>query len=225
MLLAIPNVLSAAQVAEGRKILEAAEWVDGRVTAGHQGAHVKNNVQLPEGSPASRQVGESILNALRANQLFMSAALPLHVLPPNFNRYTDGQTFGTHIDGSVRVLPNGQRIRTDISCTLFFSAPEDYDGGELIVEDTYGSKSIKLPAGHMILYPSTSLHQVRPVTRGTRLCSFFWLQSMVRDNGNRALLFDMDVAIQRLNAENPKHPSVIALTGVYHNLLRQWAEM
>lgn len=225
MLLAIPNVLTAQQVAEGRKILEAAEWVDGRVTAGHQGAHVKNNVQLPEGSPASRQVGEMIVNALRTSELFMSAALPLHVLPPNFNRYAAGQTFGTHIDGSVRTLPNGQRIRTDISCTLFFSGPDEYEGGELIVEDTYGSKSVKLPAGHMILYPSTSLHQVRPVTRGTRLCSFFWLQSMIRDNGQRALLFDMDVAIQRLNAENPKHPSVIALAGVYHNLLRQWVEM
>jgi len=225
MLLALPNVLTAAQVAEGRKILETAEWVDGRVTAGHQGAHVKNNVQLPEGSPASLKIGEMITAALRASPLFMSAALPLHVLPPNFNRYEAGQTFGTHIDGSVRSLPNGQRIRTDISCTLFFSAPEEYEGGELIVEDTYGSKSVKLPAGHMILYPSTSLHQVRPVTRGTRLCSFFWLQSMIRDNTQRALLFDMDVAIQRLNTENPKHPSVIALTGCYHNLLRQWAEM
>ncbi len=225
MLLAIPNVLTAAQVAEGRKILDAADWVDGRVTAGHQGAHVKDNAQLPEGSPASRQVGEIVLKALQANPLFISAALPLHILPPNFNRYAAGQTFGTHIDGSVRVLPGGQRIRTDISCTLFFAAPEEYDGGELIVEDTYGSKSVKLPAGHMILYPSSSLHQVRPVTRGTRLCSFFWLQSMIRDNGQRAMLFDMDVAIQRLNSENPKHPSVIALTGVYHNLLRQWAEM
>ena len=225
MLLAISSVLTAAQVAEGRKILEAADWVDGRVTAGHQGAHVKNNVQLQEGSPASLQVGEMVMKALRASELFMSAALPLHALPPNFNRYASGQTFGTHIDGSVRTLPNGQRIRTDISCTLFLSGPEEYDGGELIVEDTYGSKSVKLPAGHMILYPSTSLHQVRPVTRGARLCSFFWLQSMVRDNSQRALLFDMDVAIQRLNTENPKHPSVIALTGIYHNLLRQSAEM
>lgn len=225
MLLAIPNVLTAEQVAEGRAILQGAEWVDGRVTAGHQGAHVKNNEQTPEGSPANRQLGEMILGALRTNPLFISAALPLHILPPNFNRYAAGQTFGTHIDGSVRVLPNGQRIRTDVSCTLFFSAPEDYDGGELVIEDTYGAKTVKLPAGHMILYPSTSLHQVRPVTRGARLCSFFWLQSMVRDNGQRALLFDMDVAIKRLNAENPKHPSVIALTGVYHNLLRQWAEM
>jgi len=225
MLLSIPDVLTAPQIAEARKILDAAQWVDGRVTAGHQGAHVKNNVQLPEGSPAARQVGEMIVNALRNSQLFMSAALPLHVLPPMFNRYAEGQTFGTHIDGSVRVLPNGHRIRTDISCTLFLANPEEYDGGELVVEDTYGSKVVKLPAGHMILYPSTSLHQVRPVTRGTRLCSFFWLQSMIRDNTQRAMLFDMDVAIQRLGAENPTHPSVIQLTGVYHNLLRQWVEM
>lgn len=225
MLLAIPDVLTATEVAEARRILEAATWVDGRVTAGHQGAHVKNNEQLPEGSPAGRQVGEMIVSGLRKNQLFMSAALPLHVLPPMFNRYSAGQTFGTHIDGSVRALPNGQRIRTDISCTLFLAEPTDYDGGELIIEDTYGSKSVKLPAGHLILYPSSSLHQVTPVTRGTRVCSFFWLQSMIRDNANRALLFDMDVAIQRLNAENPTHRSVIQLTGIYHNLLRQWAEM
>lgn len=225
MLVAIPDVLTAAQVAETRKILDAAEWVDGRITAGHQGAHVKDNAQLPPGSPAARQVGEIINNALRANKLFMSAALPLHVLPPMFNSYEGGQTFGTHIDGAIRVLPNGQRIRTDLSCTLFLSAPEDYDGGELTIEDTYGSKTVKLPAGHLILYPSTSLHQVTPVTRGRRVASFFWLQSMVRDNGHRALLYDMDVAIQRLGAENPTHPSVISLTGLYHNLLRQWAEL
>jgi PKHD-type hydroxylase len=170
-------------------------------------------------------VGEIIVNALRTNPLFMSGALPLHVLPPMFNRYSGGQTFGSHIDGSVRTLPNGQRIRTDLSCTLFFCDPDEYDGGELVIEDTYGTQSIKLAAGHMILYPSSSVHQVTPVTRGTRLCSFFWLQSMIRDNARRALLFDMDVAIQRLGAENPTHPSVIQLTGVYHNLLRQWAEL
>jgi PKHD-type hydroxylase len=225
MLAAIPDVLTAAQVAEARKILDAAEWVDGRITAGHQGAHVKDNVQLPPGSPAGRQVGEIINTALRGNKLFMSAALPLHVLPPMFNSYEGGQTFGTHIDGAIRVLPNGQRIRTDLSCTLFLSAPEDYDGGELIIEDTYGSKAVKLPAGHLILYPSTSLHQVTPVTRGRRVSSFFWLQSVVRDNGHRAMLYDMDVAIQRLSAETPTHPSVISLTGLYHNLLRTWAEL
>lgn len=226
MLLAIPNVLTPGQLAEARHALESAEWVDGKATAGHQGARVKDNMQLPVDSPAARQVGAMILKALGANPLFMSAALPLHILPPMFNRYSGGQTFGTHVDGSIRTVPGtNHRLRTDLSCTLFFAGPEEYDGGELIIEDTYGSKSVKLPAGHMILYPSTSLHQVTPVTRGTRLCSFFWLQSMIRDNGKRSMLFDMDVAIQRLGAENATHPSVISLTGVYHNLLRQWAEM
>jgi PKHD-type hydroxylase len=226
MLLAIPNVLSPEQVAEARRLLEAADWVDGKVSAGHQGARVKDNMQLPAESPVARQVGASILKALGTNPLFMSAALPLHILPPMFNRYSGGQTFGTHVDGSVRVVPGtNHRLRTDLSCTLFFAGPDEYDGGELIIEDTYGSKSVKLPAGHMILYPSTSLHQVTPVTRGTRLCSFFWLQSMIRDNGQRSMLFEMDIAIQRLGAENATHPSVIQLTGVYHNLLRQWAEM
>ena len=225
MLLAIPNVLTPDQVAQARQKLEAAEWVDGRVTAGHQGARVKDNQQLPVDHPVAREVGQMIVQALGQNPLFMSAALPLHILPPMFNRYSGGQTFGTHVDGSVRTLPNGQRIRTDLSCTLFFAGPEEYDGGELVVEDTYGTKSVKLPAGHMVLYPSTSLHHVTPVTRGTRLCSFFWLQSMVRQDTQRALLFDLDVAIQRLGAENATHPSVVQLTGVYHNLLRQWAEM
>ncbi len=225
MILAIPDVLTAAQVVEARRQLEAAEWVDGRVTAGHQGARVKDNQQLPEGSPAAHQVGRMILQALAGSPLFMSAALPLHVLPPYFNRYSGGQTFGTHVDGSIRTMPDGRRIRTDLSCTLFFANPDEYDGGELIIEDTYGSKSVRLPAGHMILYPSTSLHQVTPVTRGTRLCSFFWLQSMIRADSQRALLFDMDIAIQRLGAGSPGHPSLVALTGVYHNLLRQWAEM
>jgi PKHD-type hydroxylase len=225
MLLAIPDVLTPAQVAEARQLLEAADWVDGRITAGHQGARVKHNLQLTTDSPAAQRVGRTILDALAASPLFMSSALPLHVLPPLFNRYSVGQTFGTHVDGSIRSLPNGQRIRTDLSCTLFFYGPDEYDGGELVVEDTYGSKAVKLPAGSMILYPSTSLHQVTPVTRGTRLCSFFWLQSMVREDHRRALLFDMDLAIQRLGAESPLHPLVVSLTGVYHNLLREWAEM
>lgn len=225
MLISIPDVLTPAQVADARKILEAGEWVDGRVTAGHQGVRVKDNMQLPVDSAAAREVGRMILQALGTNPLFMSAALPLHVLPPMFNRYSGGQTFGTHVDGAIRTLPNGQRIRTDVSSTLFFTDPDEYDGGDLIVEDTYGSKSVKLPAGHMIVYPSTSLHKVTPVTRGARLCSFFWTQSMVRDDARRALLFDMDVAIQQLSAENALHPSVVSLTGVYHNLLRQWAEM
>lgn len=226
MLLAIPDVLSPAQVADARRLLESADWIDGRATAGHQGARVKDNQQLPVDHPVARQVGDTILRALSQNPLFLSAALPLHILPPMFNRYSGGQTFGNHIDGSIRTIPGtGHRLRTDLSCTLFFADPADYDGGELIVEDTYGSKSVKLPAGHLILYPSTSLHQVTPVTRGTRLCSFFWLQSMIRDGAQRALLYDMDTAIQRLGAEHATHPSVIQLTGVYHNLLRQWAEM
>ena len=225
MLHAIP-VLTPAQVCEARALLESADWIDGRATAGHQGARVKDNMQLPVDHPVARQVGELILRALAQNPLFMSAALPLHILPPMFNRYSGGQTFGNHIDGSIRTVPGtGHRLRTDLSCTLFFANPEDYDGGELIIEDTYGSKSVKLPAGQMILYPSTSLHQVTPVTRGTRLCSFFWLQSMIRDGGQRALLYDMDVAIQGLGPAQATHPSVISLTGTYHNLLRQWAEM
>lgn len=226
MLLAIPNVLAPDQVADARRLLGAADWIDGRATAGHQGARVKDNEQLPVEHPVARQVGEIVLRALGSNSLFMSAALPLHILPPMFNRYSGGQTFGTHVDGSIRTIPGtGHRIRTDLSCTLFFAGPEEYDGGELIIEDTYGSKAVKLPAGHIILYPSTSLHQVTPVTRGTRLCSFFWVQSIIRDDGQRSLLFEMDVAIQRLGAENATHPSVVSLTGVYHNLLRQWAEM
>lgn len=225
MIIAIPDVLTAEQLAAARQTLEAAEWVDGRATAGHQGARVKDNQQLPVESPAAREVGEVILRALGQNPLFTAAALPLHILPPMFNRYSGGQNFGTHVDGSIRSLPNGRRIRTDLSCTLFLAGPDEYDGGGLVVEDTYGAKSIKLPAGHMILYPSTSLHHVKPVTRGTRLCSFFWLQSMIRDDAQRALLFDMDVAIQRFGADMATHPSVVSLTGVYHNLIRQWAEM
>jgi PKHD-type hydroxylase len=224
MMLAIPNVLTPEQVAEGRRLLESAEWVDGRITAGHQGAHVKNNQQLPPDSPVGCQLGNMILEALGKTPLFIAAALPLHVVPPLFNRYSGGQTFGTHVDGAIRMMPGSRSIRTDISCTLFFVNPDEYDGGELVVEDTYGSTSVKLPAGHMILYPATSQHKVTPVTRGTRLAAFFWVQSMVRDAWERRLLFEMDVAIQRLGAEHPTHPSVVQLTSVYHNLLRKWAE-
>lgn len=226
MLISIPELLSAAQVAEGRKLLEAAEWVDGKVTAGYQSARAKDNVQIPEGHPAARQVADMILKALGQNALFMSAALPLQVFPPLFNRYSGGQSFGTHVDNAIRQVPGTpHRIRTDLSATLFFAGPEEYDGGELCVEDAYGVKSVKLPAGHMVLYPATSLHHVKPVTRGARLCSFFWIQSMVRDDGRRSILFDMDLAIQRLSRDHPEHPSAVQLTGVYHNLLRQWAEM
>jgi PKHD-type hydroxylase len=224
MILEIPNVLPPDRLAEARALLERAEWVDGRVTAGHQGARVKDNQQIPAEHPIARQVGEMIVRSLHQTPLFISAALPLHILPPLFNRYTGGQQFGTHVDGSIRLGPGGQRIRTDLSCTLFFAGPDEYDGGELIIEDTYGAKSVKLPAGHMILYPGTSLHHVTPVTRGARLCSFFWIQSMIRDDAKRALLFEMDVGIQRVGADKPDHPGVVQLTGVYHNLLRQWAE-
>lgn len=226
MILAIPNVLSPEQVAEARERLAAADWIDGKASAGHQGARVKDNQQLLPEHPVARQVGETILQALSQSQLFISAALPHRILPPMFNRYSGGQTFGTHVDGSIRSIPGTrERMRSDLSCTLFFAGPEEYDGGELIVEDTYGAKSVKLPAGHAILYPATSLHRVTPVTRGERLCSFFWIQSMIREDGKRALLFDLDTGLQRLGAENPTHPGVVQITGVYHNLLRLWAEV
>jgi PKHD-type hydroxylase len=226
MLITIPDVLSPAQLTEARNVLDAAEWVDGKVTAGYQSARAKDNQQIPEGHPAARQVGEMILKALGQNPLFLSAALPLQVFPPLFNRYSGGQSFGTHVDNAIRqVSGTPHRIRTDLSATLFFAPPEDYDGGELCVEDAYGLKNIKLLAGHMVLYPATSLHHVKPVTRGARLCSFFWIQSMVRDDGRRSILFDLDLAIQRLGRDHPEHPSTVQLTGVYHNLLRQWAEM
>ena len=230
MLITIPDVLDAAQVIEARRILDAAEWVDGRVTAGHQSAQAKDNLQIPEGHPAARQLGEMILKALARNNLFFTAALPLHVFPPLFNRYSGGQSFGTHVDNAIRqVTGTPMRIRTDLSATLFYAAQDEYDGGELIVEDTYGAKSVKLPPGHLVLYPSTSLHHVRPVTRGARVCSFFWIQSMIRDDGQRSLLFDLDQGIQRVNREMAGNPGAmqasVQLTGVYHNLLRQWAEL
>jgi PKHD-type hydroxylase len=225
MLTPIANVLTAAQVAQGRQILDQADWVDGKATAGHQSTRVKHNMQLPQNSPAARRLGDMVLAALEQNPLFITAALPLRVFPPLFNRYTGGQSFGTHVDNAIRQLPGTpHRIRTDLSATLFFSAPEEYDGGELVVEDTYGTHKVKLPAGHMILYPATSLHHVRPVMRGARVASFFWIQSMIRDDAERSLLFDLDVAIQRLNQESANHPVSVQLTGVYHNLLRRWAD-
>jgi PKHD-type hydroxylase len=229
MLITIPDVFSAEQVGQARKILAEAEWVDGRVTAGYQAQEVKRNMQIPEGSPASKALGDMVLAGLARSPLFMSAALPLRVFPPMFNSYSGGQTFGTHVDTAIRQMTStGQRIRTDLSATLFLTAPEDYDGGELVVEDSYGTHSVKLPAGHMVLYPATSLHRVTPVTRGARVSSFFWIQSMVRHDAQRTLLFDLDAAIQRL-AKVPGLVEVketgVQLTGVYHNLLREWAEM
>jgi len=199
--------------------------VDGKVTAGHQSARAKDNQQLPEDSAAARTLGNMVLAALERNPRFVSAALPLKVFPPLFNRYAGGQSFGLHVDNAVRQIRGTPlRVRTDLSATLFLAEPGEYDGGELVVEDTYGAHAVKLPAGHMVLYPSSSLHRVNAVTRGARLASFFWIQSMVREDAQRALLFDMDAAIQRLNQENPDHPSALQLTGVYHNLLRMWAE-
>ncbi|WP_114393923.1 Fe2+-dependent dioxygenase [Oleisolibacter albus] len=226
MLIEIPEVLSKDEVARCRAMMDAAEWVDGNVTAGVQSAMAKNNMQLPEGSPAARSVGTAILDALANNPLFISAALPLKVFPPLFNRYAGGQSFGIHVDNAIRPLRGTDfRIRSDLSATLFFAEPDEYDGGELRIQDTYGTHQVKLPAGHMVLYPSTSLHEVTPVTRGARVCSFFWMQSMVRDVGERTLLFQLDSSIQRLAAERGhKDAEVIALTGVYHNLIRRWAD-
>ena len=226
MLLQIPDVLTPEQVTHARHRLESAGWVDGRVTAGHQSSVVKDNLQLPEDHPVARELGDMILDALQRNALFVSAALPLRVFPPLFNCYRGGQSFGNHVDNAIRQISGTPlRIRTDLSATLFFAEPEDYDGGELVVEDTYGVHAVKLPAGHMVLYPSTSLHHVRPVTSGARLASFFWIQSMLRDDGDRTLLFDLDTAIQRLTIDLPHHPAAVQLTAVYHNLLRRWADV
>jgi PKHD-type hydroxylase len=226
MLISIPDLLTADQVAQARERLDAADWADGRVTAGHQSARVKRNLQLPEDHPAAEDLGRMILSALQASQLFVSAALPFKVFPPLFNRYEGGQSFGSHVDNAIRQVPGTpHRVRTDLSATLFLRDPEEYEGGELCVEDTYGVHRVKLSAGDMVLYPSTSLHHVTPETRGSRLASFFWIQSLVRDDGQRTLLFDLDTAIQRLTVDVPDHPAAVQLTGVYHNLLRQWAEL
>jgi PKHD-type hydroxylase len=224
MMIHIPNVLNAEQVARCRAVMEKAAWVDGRVTAGHQSAKVKFNLQLPETAPEARELGDMVMDALGRSNLFMSAVLPKRVFPPLFNRYDAGMTFGAHVDNAIRA-GNGARIRTDVSSTLFISAPEDYDGGELVVQDTYGEHTVKLPAGDMIVYPATSLHNVMPITRGSRIASFFWTQSMIRDESKRALLFDMDMAIVKLGRDHPEHASNVELTAIYHNLLRQWAEL
>lgn len=226
MLLQIPDVLSADQVAQARQMLDESQWVDGRVTAGHQSARAKHNLQLPEDHPVARTLADMILGALQRNSLFISAALPLRVFPPLFNRYDAGRSFGNHVDNAIRqVAGTNVRVRTDLSATLFLAEPQEYDGGELLIEDTYGVHSIKLPAGHMVLYPSSSLHSVRGVTRGARIASFFWIQSMLRDDAERTLLFDLDTAIQRLTIDIPDHPAALQLTGVYHNLLRRWADV
>jgi len=225
MLLHIPEVLSRAQVAHCRALMADAEWVDGRATAGHQSAQVKRNLQLPEGSPAARELGELVLAALERNALFISAALPQRVFPPLFNCYQGGMDFGNHVDNAIRTITGSNtRVRTDVSATLFLSDPQDYDGGELTVDDCYGAHTVKLPAGDMVIYPSTSLHRVTPVTRGARIAAFFWTQSLVRDDARRTLLFDMDLAIQRLRAQGADSEAIVSLTGSYHNLLRMWAQ-
>jgi PKHD-type hydroxylase len=226
MLIAIPDVLTAAEVAACRADLDAADWTDGRVTAGAQSRTVKNNAQLPMASPVAQAWGDRILDALGAAPLFVSAALPFRTFPPLFNRYAGGQSFGTHIDNAIRPIPGTAiKLRTDLSATLFLSEPESYDGGELEIEDAFGAQSVKLPAGHMVLYPASSLHRVNPVTRGARLASFFWIQSMVRDDGARTLLFDLDQSIQDLAmVQGIDAPAVVRLTGIYHNLVRRWAE-
>jgi PKHD-type hydroxylase len=229
MLVQIPDVLGADPVRAIRARLESAgdAWVDGRVTAGHQGAQVKENLQIAEESAVARELGAVVLGALERQPLFISAALPARVYPPMFNRYdgTSRMHFGSHVDGAVRLVPGADvKIRTDLSATLFISAPEEYDGGELLIEDTYGVQSVKLGAGSMVLYPGTSLHQVTPVTRGVRLASFFWVQSMVRDDAQRSVLFDLDMAIVRLTRDAPGNAALVSLTGCYHNLLRMWAE-
>jgi PKHD-type hydroxylase len=226
LLLQIPGVLAAQELAHCQRVLERAEWIDGRVTAGHQSAQAKQNRQLAEHAETAIELGKIVLGAVSRSALFISAALPNRIFPPLFNCYEVGDGFGTHVDNAIRLASGtGMRVRTDVSATLFISEPGDYDGGELIVEDTYGTHSVKLPAGGIVLYPASSLHHVKPITRGRRIASFFWIQSMVRDDGQRALLFDLDNAIRRLGADHPAHPSVVQLTGVYHNLLRSWAEV
>lgn len=225
MLLHIPDVLTPAQVAECRDALDKAEWTDGRATAGYQSQKVKNNRQLAENHPTAVRLGDMILSVLNRNPLFMSGALPMKVVPPLFNRYENSQAYGNHIDGAIRpIAGTPHRVRTDLSATLFLAAPEDYDGGELVMEDTFGAQRVKLPAGHMILYPGSSLHRVEPVTRGVRICAFFWIQSMVRDDAQRKMLFELDTAIQQLAAISPDQAPVMKVTNVYHNLLRQWAD-
>jgi len=225
MLLHVPEVLNAEELKQLRELMARANWTDGKVTAGTQSAQVKRNIQLPETSEDAEAARQTVLRALSRNGLFFSAALPKKIYPPLFNQYRDGMDFGAHIDNAVRTHAiSGMHVRTDISCTLFIADPDSYDGGELVVEDTYGHQMVKLPAGDMVLYPGTSLHHVRPVTRGARLASFFWVQSMIREDAQRTLLFDMDASIASMRQQNGDTAAVIRLTGIYHNLIRMWAD-
>lgn len=227
MLVTIPDLLSPQEVAYMRQVLENSAWVDGRHTAGEQAAQVKHNLQIPVDSTEAKELGTIVLRALSRNPTYSSAVLPLHVLPPMFNRYDVGMTFGAHVDGSIRIAPGtNQRLRTDVSTTIFLTEPEEYDGGELVVHDTYGEHRVKLPAGHAVVYPATSLHSVTPVTRGQRWGSFFWAQSMVRDDWQRHMLYDLDQSIIRIRSViDDNDPAVTGLTAHYHNLIRQWAEI
>jgi PKHD-type hydroxylase len=225
MLLRVPQVLNADELRQMRQLLATADWTDGKVTAGTQSAQVKRNIQLPETSEYADQARQIVLKALSRNALFFSAALPKKIYPPLFNQYREGMDFGAHIDNAVRTHAiSGMHVRTDISCTLFIADPETYEGGELVIEDTYGHQMVKLPAGDMVLYPGTSLHHVRPVTEGARLACFFWVQSMIREDAQRTLLFDMDAAIATLREQTGDTAAVIRLTGNYHNLIRMWAD-
>jgi PKHD-type hydroxylase len=224
MLVQIPKVLNAEQLQMFREELGKAEWSDGRGSAGYLARKVKDNQQLPDDHPVGRKLAEVILTALRSNELFTAAALPLKMVPPMFNRYDQAQNYGRHVDGSIRPLKGGMRVRTDLSATLFLSDPADYDGGELLIEDTFGARRVKLAAGDMVLYPGTSVHSVTPITRGQRLASFFWIQSMVREDAKRVLLFELDRAIQKVARDTPQQTATTDLAGVYHNLLRLWAD-
>jgi PKHD-type hydroxylase len=230
MVLTIPGVLTAAQAADFRRSLEAAEWVDGKATAGYLSSRAKNNAQLREEQPLTRHLGNTILATLDGNQLVIAAALPLKVLPPLFNRYAGGQSYGDHIDGAIQPLPGTpERVRTDLSATLFLTDPADYDGGELFIGEDggksgQGGRGVKLPAGDLMLYSAGTVHRVTPVTRGVRLAAFFWVQSMVRDDTRRALLFELDRTLQQLAGIPANHDACVRLAGLYHNLLRQWAD-
>src|SRR5690348_17029933 len=226
MIARIPGLLDAQQLAAICALLREESWGDGRATAGFQSARVKHNLQLAQGSPAARQAGDIVVRALERHADFISAALPRHVYPPLFNRYEPGMSFGAHVDNAVRQIPGTHhRLRADVSATLFLGSAEDYDGGELVIEDTFGAHAVKLAAGDMVVYPSSSLHHVRPVTRGTRVAAFFWVQSMVRDDGARTLLFEMDTAIRELTAAQTEGDALLRLTACYHNLLRRWADV
>jgi PKHD-type hydroxylase len=226
MITRISSLLGADRLGAIRARLEAAAWEDGRATAGHQSAQVKSNLQLPQNDPVTREIGEEIVRALERSALFVSATLPRHLYPPLFNRYESGMAFGAHVDNAVRQIPGTpHRLRTDLSATLFLNSPEEYDGGELLIEDTYGSQSIKLAAGDMVVYPASSIHRVLPVTRGTRTAAFFWIQSMVRDDGARTLLYELDTSIRELARDGARNESLVRLTACYHNLLRRWADL